>query len=67
MPDIRGKGRCQRVPADSCVEVDMAEYEFRGTFTFIVDAENREVAEQQLEEQLGAVLLSWQVEAIAGD
>lgn len=45
----------------------MAEYEFRGTFTFIVDAENREVAEQQLEEQLGAVLLSWQVEAIAGD
>lgn len=43
----------------------MKAYEFRGTFTFIVEAESRESAEQQLEHQLGEVLLDWRVDEVS--
>lgn len=43
----------------------MNTYEFRGSFTFIVQAENQDEAEQQLHEQLGEVLLHWSIENVS--
>ena len=45
----------------------MKAYEFRGTFTFAVDAESRESAERMLIEQLGEVLLDWRIESVSSD
>jgi hypothetical protein len=43
----------------------MQTYEFRGSFTFIVQAQDQDAAEELLNEQLGEVLLSWEVDTVS--
>jgi len=43
----------------------MNTFEFRGSFTFTVQAEDQEAAEEILNEQLGEVLLNWNVDQVS--
>lgn len=43
----------------------MNTYEFRGTFTFMVQAESQESAELLLDEQLSEVLMHWHVDEVS--
>ena len=43
----------------------MTEFEFRGTFTFVVQATDEAEALETLNAQLGEVLLSWNVDEVS--
>ena len=45
----------------------MKSYEFRGTFTLIVQANSQESADELAQEQLGEVLLNWRIDEVSSD